>query len=118
MSPDRRIRSWKVWEEELALSFCFEVVSEDVRYDYEEKPILYSELGTRELVVFDPESEGQLGRYRWQVFRRLKNRGLIRVEISQTDRVRSRSIARARRLASSGRRRAGCARSPGARQAR
>ncbi len=90
--PGRRIRSWKTWQEGISPSFCFEVVSEDVRYDYEEKPILYSATGTNELVVFDPESEGQPGRYRWQVFRRLKSRGLIRVEVSQGDRIRSKEL--------------------------
>ena len=90
--PGKRIRSWKVWQEGIAPSFCFEVVSDDVRYDYEEKPILYGEMGTRELVVFDPDSDGQRGRYRWQVFRRLKGRGLVRVEVSQGDRVRSKEL--------------------------
>jgi hypothetical protein len=88
----KRIRSWKVWQEGFAPSFCFEVVSEDVRYDYEEKPVLYAEMGTSELVVFDPDSEGHAGRYRWQVFRRLKGRGLVRVEVSQADRVRSKEL--------------------------
>jgi len=90
--PGRRVRSWKVWQEGLAPSFCFEVVSEDVRYDYEEKPILYREMGTSELIVFDPESEGHPGRYRWQVYRKVKARGLVRVEVSQADRVRSKEL--------------------------
>jgi hypothetical protein len=90
--PGRRIRSWKVWQEGVLPSFCFEVVSEDVRYDYEEKPILYGELGTNELIVFDPESAGAGGRYRWQVFRRLKRRGLVRVEVSQADRIYSKEL--------------------------
>jgi hypothetical protein len=88
----KRIRSWKVWQEGFAPSFCFEVVSEDVRYDYEDKPVLYAEMGTSELVVFDPDSEGHAGRYRWQVFRRLKGRGLVRVEVSQADRVRAKEL--------------------------
>jgi len=92
VKPGTRIKSWKVWHEGFAPSFCFEVVSEDVRYDYEEKPILYGEMGTRELIVFDPESEGQPERYRWQVFRRVKGRGFVRVAISQADRVRSKEL--------------------------
>lgn len=92
VSPGRRIRSWKVWQEGFPPSFCFEVVSEDVRYDYEEKPVLYGEMGTDELVVFDPESEAGRDRYRWQVFRRVKRRGLVRVEVSQADRVYSKEL--------------------------
>jgi hypothetical protein len=90
--PGKRIRSWKVWQEGIAPNFCFEVVSDDVRYDYEEKPILYGEMGTQELVVFDPDSEGHAGRFRWQVFRRVKGRGLIRVDVSQADRIQSKEL--------------------------
>ena len=90
--PSRRIRSWKIWEEGFPPSFCFEVVSEDVRHDYEEKPILYRETGTRELVIFDPDSAGHPDRYRWQVYRQVKGRGLVRVEVAQGDRVRSKEL--------------------------
>jgi len=92
VAPGRRIRSWKVWQEGFPPSFCFEVVSEDVRYDYEDKPVLYGEMGTNELVVFDPESDAGRDRYRWQVFRRVKRRGLVRVEVSQADRVYSKEL--------------------------
>ncbi len=88
----RHISTWKVWEEGIVPSFCFEVVSTDVRYDYEEKPVLYKELGPEELVIFDPASDGKPGRFRWQVYRNVKRRGLVRVDVSHADRIRSKSL--------------------------
>ncbi len=62
--------------EERRASLAVEVITSDsVEKDYREAPERYAELGTDELVVFDPDFE----RRRWQRFRKLK-RGFARVE--------------------------------------
>jgi hypothetical protein len=49
--------------------------------------------GVRELVIFDPEHQAvRAERLRFQVFRRLSKRGLVRVEATNDDRVRSRVL--------------------------
>jgi hypothetical protein len=88
--------SWKVWElAEIGarLSLGFEIVSGDWAKDYDDVPVSYSTLGAKELVIFDPAArEGRDKRYLWQVYRRVRGRGLIRVEVSQRDRVRSKTL--------------------------
>ncbi len=90
--PDRRIRSWKIWQDGVVPSFALEVVSQDVDKDYIEGPVLYGELGVRELIVFDPDWEQDQARYRFQVYRRVGKRGLVRAEVTNEDRVRSRVL--------------------------
>lgn len=91
--PDRRIRSWKTWEEGIVPSFALEVVSSDVDKDYIDGPALYRELGVEELVIFDPDfAEEERGRHRFQVFRRTARRGFARVVVSDEDRVTSRVL--------------------------
>ena len=90
--PGRRIRSWKTWVDRVVPSFALEVVSQDVDKDYIEAPRLYDELGVKELVVFDPDFETEHGRLRFQVFRRVARRGLVRVHVTQGDRVESRAL--------------------------
>ena len=86
---DAAPKSWKVWETGVVPSFALEVVSDDVRKDYEESPVRYAELGVRELVVFDPEGATSPDRVRWQVFRRVARGGLSLVERTDEDGVRS-----------------------------
>jgi len=87
--PQSRIApSWKLWEIGVAPSFCLEIVSSDVVKDYEDTPALLGGLGTRELIVFDPEAAGRRARVRWQVFRS-RGSGFQLVERSDADRVRS-----------------------------
>jgi Uma2 family endonuclease len=86
---DAAPKSWKVWETGVAPTFAIEVVSDDVRKDYEGSPVRYAELGVRELVVFDPESTASPDRVRWQVFRRVPRGGLALVERTDGDAVRS-----------------------------
>ncbi|MBX3212044.1 MAG: Uma2 family endonuclease [Labilithrix sp.] len=90
---DIAIRSWKTWETGIVPSFVLEVASSDVAKDYEDNPILYGELGVDELVIFDPHARpGSRSRHvRWQVYRRIRAR-LVRVEVSQSDRVRSKVL--------------------------
>lgn len=90
--PGRRMRSWKTWNEGIVPSFALEVVGQDVDKDYIDAPRLYDELGVKELVVFDPDHETERGRLRFQVFRRVARRGLVRVHVTQGDRIASRVL--------------------------
>jgi Uma2 family endonuclease len=88
VDPDIAIRSWKTWETGVVPSFALEVVGDDVAKDYEHGPALYDRLGVQELVVFDPHAVAtSRRRIRFQLFRRVGKRGLVRVEASQGDRV-------------------------------
>jgi len=90
--PNRRIRSWKTWIERVVPSFALEVVSRDVDKDYIDGPELYRELGVQELVIFDPDFEEEPDRFRFQVYRQVGKRGLVRAEVTNEDRVRSRVL--------------------------
>ena len=92
VSLSARPPSWKVWETGKVPSFALEVVSTEVEKDYLVSPQRYDRLGVRELLVFDPYSAVSRDRVRWQVFRRVKNRGLVRVEATNGDRVASRVL--------------------------
>src|SRR5580693_2327656 len=90
LSP--RVGAWKIWETRRIPTFALEVVSQDVDKDYLTSPPKYDRLGVAELVVFDPDFAGDGERVQWQVFRRVKNRGLVEVEATNGDRVRSRVL--------------------------
>jgi Uma2 family endonuclease len=91
--PGIRVDSWKTWERQVIPSFALEVVSQDHLKDYRDAPARYDELGVPELVIFDPSfGEAPSERLRFQLFRRLKDRGLVRVETTNDDRVRSRAL--------------------------
>ncbi|MCC6874889.1 MAG: Uma2 family endonuclease, partial [Sandaracinaceae bacterium] len=90
--PTRRIRSWKTWTEGTVPSFALEVVSQDVDKDYIDAPALYRELGVEELVIFDPDFEDDPDRLRFQVYRRVGKRGLVRVLATNEDRARSKVL--------------------------
>jgi len=94
VDPNVALRSWRTWETGIVPSFVVEVASDDFEKDYDDNPALYAELGVRELVVFDPHAKlsSRGRRVRWQVFRRIARRGLVRVEVSQGDRVRSKVL--------------------------
>ena len=83
----------KTWEHGVP-SLVVEIVSTDWRKDYEETPRRCAEMGVRELIVFDAKAPRarQPERVRWQVFRRVGRRGLIRVEVATGDRVRSKIL--------------------------
>lgn len=86
------VGSWKVWEGH-APTFAFEVVSLDWKKDYDEAPPDYAKMGAKELVVFDPWATARSRkRLRWQVFRQVRGRGLVRVEASNGDRVECRTL--------------------------
>ena len=89
--PGKAIGAWKVWETGCVPSFALEVVSQDVDKDYLTSPAKYARLGVEELVVFDPEYRLSPARFRFQVFRKSK-RGLVRVEATNADRVKSKVL--------------------------
>jgi len=92
--PQTRIgRSWKLWEIGVRPSFVLEVVSLDVDKDYFEVPAVHgADIGTGELVIFDPEARGRKDRNVWQVYRRTRTGELRLVERSDGDRVVSKAL--------------------------
>lgn len=81
--------SWKTWEGHRP-SFVLEVASDDWKKDYVEAPRDYAAMGVREAVIFDPWATARSRkRVRWQVLRRVRGRGLVCVERTSGDRVRS-----------------------------
>jgi len=92
VDPRTRVRTWKIWQDRVVPSFALEVVSQDWEKDYAEVPARYAALGVVEVVIFDPGFAEHPEGVRWQVWRRVGKRGLVRVEATQADRVRSRSL--------------------------
>jgi hypothetical protein len=93
VAPGSKIDSWKTWEKGIAPSLAIEIVSSDYLKDYRDVLPAYDHVGVRELVVFDPEFQAvRSERLRLQVFRRLPKRGLVRVDATNDDRVRSRVL--------------------------
>ena len=91
--PGRRVRSWKVWKTGIVPDFAIEIVSSSDPYkDYGDPPPRYDELGVKELIIFDPDWERGGERVRWQRYRRLKQRGFVRVERTGADRIYSRVL--------------------------
>lgn len=83
------VGSWKTWEGHRP-AFALEVVSDDYKKDYREAPADYDAMGATELVIFDPGATAKhRKRVRWQVYRRVAERGFVCVETSMGDRVRS-----------------------------
>jgi hypothetical protein len=92
VDPETPVTAWKTWETAAVPSFALEIVSGDRLKDYEEAPKRHAELGTRELVVFDPHhDEGSGARVRWQVFRR-ESGELVCVARSGGDRIESATL--------------------------
>jgi Uma2 family endonuclease len=87
-----RVGAWKVWQQGHIPTFALEVVSQDVDKDYLGSPPKYDRLGVEELVIYDPDFALSERRVQWQVFRRVKKRGLVKVEATNADRVRSRVL--------------------------
>jgi hypothetical protein len=93
VAPDTEIDCWKVWETGIAPSFGLEVVSRAVKKDYADVLARYRELGVLEGILFDPKAtKASTKRVRWQVYRRIKGRGLVRVEVSNEDRIKSKQL--------------------------
>jgi Uma2 family endonuclease len=92
-TPQERIgRSWKLWELPSPPSFALEVVSLDVEKDYIEAPEIHERIGTREVVIFDPDARGRKERKVWQVHARARDGKLRLRERTDADRVQSREL--------------------------
>lgn len=93
VKPRISIESWKTWETGIIPPLAIEVVSQDHLKDYRDGPSRYDELGVKELIIFDPDFETQRSeRWRFQVFRRVGKRGLLRIENTNAERVQSRVL--------------------------
>jgi hypothetical protein len=92
VEPRTRVRTWKLWQDRVVPSFALEVVSQDWEKDYIDAPERYRQLGVAEVAIFDPGCDEHPDGVRWQVFRRLGKRGLVRVEASRGDRVHSKVL--------------------------
>mgnify|MGYP000346590194 CR=1 FL=1 len=100
LSP--RVGAWKVWETGHRPTFALEIVSQEIGKDYLEVPPKYDRLGVKELIVFDPDFALGKKRVQWQVYRRVKSRGLVKVEATNADRVVSRVLGCFLRVVGSG----------------
>ena len=93
VKPGISIDSWKTWETGIIPPLAIEVVSQDHLKDYRDGPSRYDELGVKELIIFDPDFETlRSERWRFQVFRRVGKRGLVRIENTNAERVQSRVL--------------------------
>jgi Uma2 family endonuclease len=89
VSPDIAPKSWKVWETGITPSFAIEIMSEQPSKDEVLSPLRYDALGAKELVVFDPNAEGDPARHRFAVYRRAADGKFVRVEVTNADRIKS-----------------------------
>lgn len=92
VAPHSRVPSWKTWDKGIVPSFVLEIVSKDWEKDYTEAPARYAAMGVSELVIFDPVPRSHPDGIAWQLFRRVRERPLTRVEVSKGDRIRSREL--------------------------
>jgi Uma2 family endonuclease len=79
-------KMWQTWlPGHKAPRWALEIVSDDWKKDYEVNPLKYAQLGTRELVLFDPEGKGPGeehdadSRVLLQVYRRDEDGAFVRV---------------------------------------
>ncbi|MFO0563355.1 MAG: Uma2 family endonuclease [Polyangiales bacterium] len=81
--PDEFMGVWKLWEGPYAPAFAVEIVGDDFHKDYDDAPVGYAQMGTRELIIFDPwATERSRVRVRWQVYRRNDAGRLVLAETS------------------------------------
>jgi hypothetical protein len=92
VDPKTEVGAWKVWVDGVVPSLAIEVASDEWKKDYYQAPNRYDELGVGELVIFDPGFDTHPEGLRWQVYRRVGKRGLVRVEATNRDRVRSKAL--------------------------
>jgi Uma2 family endonuclease len=92
IEPGEEFDFWRVWQTTIIPSFALEIVSKRKKKDYTEVPPLYGELGVPELIIFDPRYKRRRQGFRFQVYRQVPDRGFVRVEATQDDRVRSRAL--------------------------
>lgn len=93
VKPGIKIDSWKIWETDIIPPLAIEVVSQDYLKDYGDAPASYDAIGVKELIIFDPGFDTlRSERMRFQVFRRVGKRGLVRVEATNAKHVKSRVL--------------------------
>jgi Uma2 family endonuclease len=88
---EKLARSYKLWELAAPPVVAIEVVSRDIGKDYDDAPRLHAALGTRELVIFDPEPRSKR-RVSWQVYRRSPRGRLELVRQTNADRISCRPL--------------------------
>ncbi len=92
VAPDCYVRSWKVWESGVVPSFALEVVSTNWEKDYCQSPLAHAELGTSELLIFDPCFNERREGVRWQRFVRTEAGQFPMVERSNSLSVESQTL--------------------------
>jgi Uma2 family endonuclease len=88
VAPNTNVRSWKVWQTGIVPSFALEVTSLDWEKDYVNAPEHHQQLGTQELIVFDPHYAKRGEGTRFQRFAR-QGDAFILAEHTDADRIRS-----------------------------
>jgi Uma2 family endonuclease len=83
---------WETWKPGVSPPrFALEIVSEDWKKDYDDNPPKYAQLGTSELVIFDPKAaSGQTSNPRrvpLQVYRREADGAFVRVRLPADARI-------------------------------
>ena len=77
VDPETGFGCWKVWETGIVPSFALEVVSQSIEKDYVDAIERYRELGTSEVIIFDPRAvRASSRRVHWQVYHREEGRGV------------------------------------------
>jgi len=81
--PEPLPKMWEIWRPGIhSPRFALEIVSDDWQKDYEQSPPKYAQLGTLELVIFDPEaareSAPQPQRVALQIYRREEDGTFVR----------------------------------------
>lgn len=93
IDPNAAPRCIKTWKTTTAPSFALEIMSEvnDLK-DVQHAPQRHDELGTKELVVFDPYVDVESGRMRFRVYRRDEQGKLVVVLATNQDRIESQEL--------------------------
>jgi Uma2 family endonuclease len=93
VAPDASPDNWKLWENGVVPSFVLEVVSKETKKDYTTVHEKYDSLGVPEVIIFDPRAgRPRSKRVRWQIYRRIAKRGLVKVDVTNGDRVFSKQL--------------------------
>jgi Uma2 family endonuclease len=93
IAPDASPDNWKLWENGVVPSFVLEVVSKETKKDYTTVHEKYDAMGVPEVIIFDPKAgRPRSKRVRWQIYRRIAKRGLVKVEVTNGDRVFSKQL--------------------------
>jgi hypothetical protein len=92
VAPATQVPSWKVWETGIVPSFALEVASQDWHKDYYLAPEAHGEMGTEELLIFDPHYTKRREGRRWQRLAKAEDGRFGLVEHTDGDRIRSETL--------------------------